>query len=62
LWKYHGTDASPAMPEVRRKVGELVAAPFDEDANWATASRSLYLKERQALEKTLKRLDERDEE
>jgi tetratricopeptide (TPR) repeat protein len=43
LWKYDGTDASPGLPpppeDVVRRIGELAAAPFDEMANWAAASR-----------------------
>jgi hypothetical protein len=42
LWKYDGTTPSPALPPPPpghvRRIGELAAAPFDEQANWAAAS------------------------
>lgn len=43
LWKYDGTDASPALPappaDVVGRIAELAAMPFEEPANWAAASR-----------------------
>ncbi|HKB40028.1 MAG TPA: tetratricopeptide repeat protein [Gemmataceae bacterium] len=43
LWKYDGTTASPGLPppaeDVVRRIADLAAAPFDEQANWAAASR-----------------------
>jgi tetratricopeptide (TPR) repeat protein len=44
LWKYDGTDASPGLPlpgeDVVKRIAELAAAPFDEAAGWAAASRT----------------------
>jgi tetratricopeptide (TPR) repeat protein len=43
LWDYDGTDAKPGLPppgtDVVRAVAALAAAPFDEEVNWAAASR-----------------------
>jgi tetratricopeptide (TPR) repeat protein len=43
LWKYEGTTASPALPppakDVAQRIARLASAPFDEQANWASASR-----------------------
>jgi tetratricopeptide (TPR) repeat protein len=43
LWKYDGTDPAPALPppgeDVVRRIAKLAAAPFEERANWAAASR-----------------------
>jgi hypothetical protein len=43
LWKYDGTDASPALPppaaDVVARIDELARRPFDDEANWAAASR-----------------------
>jgi tetratricopeptide (TPR) repeat protein len=43
LWKYDGTDASPGLPppaeDIVRRIAGLAAAPFEEQASWAAASR-----------------------
>lgn len=43
LWRFDGTDPSPALPappeEVVRRIEELAREPYDEPANWAAASR-----------------------
>ncbi|MDB5307498.1 MAG: hypothetical protein JWO38_1700 [Gemmataceae bacterium] len=44
LWAYDGTDASPGLPppagDIAARIAELAAAPFDDDENWAAASRA----------------------
>jgi tetratricopeptide (TPR) repeat protein len=43
LWRYEGTDGVPALPpppaQVVQRIAELAAAPFEEPANWAAASK-----------------------
>src|SRR5205823_5054795 len=43
LWRYDGTDAVPGLAppaeDVVKAVAGLAAAPFDDQANWAAASR-----------------------
>jgi hypothetical protein len=43
LWKYKGTDGYPGLAppgkDVSRAIGELASAPYEEQANWAAASR-----------------------
>lgn len=43
LRRYEGTDAFPALPappaDVARRIADLAAMPFEEQANWAAASR-----------------------
>jgi tetratricopeptide (TPR) repeat protein len=43
LWRYEGIDGVPALPappaEVVARIAELAAMPFEEQANWAAASR-----------------------
>ena len=43
LWKFNGTEPSPALPappaDVVQKIAALASAPFNNDANWAAASR-----------------------
>jgi tetratricopeptide (TPR) repeat protein len=43
LWKYVGTTAGPGLPppgkDVVEQIAALAAAPFDEESNWAAASR-----------------------
>jgi tetratricopeptide (TPR) repeat protein len=42
LWRYDGTDASPALPapapEVLERIAGLARMPYEPDANWAAAS------------------------